>query len=252
MRTIEEVVKQYKHICWYPSAGNDLRALLFLSEWYYRKHNVPLDEGQVFPELFILTDMRGLYDSFENSDYYDQGKLNHICYRRCEPGASILHASYMGRYTDIRVKSIEELRSHEFSYDPEMTSCPRTGNYNSAFFLEVEVETRKYETTNRYPAKVLYISVQNEFFIREFLVPNRVKVEYQVLVRYGREPKVPLSEELPHKIIRSHKKLGIRYLISNDDYVKVAYPDGTFYEPFYSINGSQWSGYGAVNWYKLT
>ena len=51
MRTTEEAIKQYKHICWYPSAGHDFRELLYISDWYYQKNNVPRDRGQKMPDL---------------------------------------------------------------------------------------------------------------------------------------------------------------------------------------------------------
>ena len=252
MRTIDEVVKQFEHICWYPSAGNDFRVLLFLSDWYYKKHNVPLEEGQVLPELFILTDLQGLHDIFQPKDFVRDDKLGLTSYRRCEPGSKILHATYMGRYTDITLINLEELESYDFAFNPQMTSFRPGRTYNSAFLLEVEVETKKYETISRFTANVLYVSVQNEFFIKEFLVPNKTKVEYQVLIRYGRDSAIPRSEELPPKIIRSYRNLGIRYLISNEEYVSDAFPESMLDEPIYSISGGQWSGYGAVNWYRLT
>ena len=251
MRTIEEAINEFKHICWYPAAGCDFRPLLFLSEWYYKKCDVPMDEGQMLPDLFVLTDVQGLRDVFEAADFKRCDELGNYIYRPCEVGARILHATYKNRYTDITVKSIEELQSHEFSFDPEISSPERGPNYNSAFMLEVEVESKKFGETNKWSAKVLYISVQNEIFIKECLAPGKIRVVYQVLVRYGHFGSAnPLSEELPVKIVRNREKLGIRYLISNTEYIKAAYPDG-FIEPFYSINGFQWSGYGAVNWYKV-
>ena len=251
MRSIEEVIRQFEHVCWYPSAGCDFRALLFLSDWYYKKFDVPTDEGQVLPDLFVMTDMMGLHDVFEPRDLERYDRYGSYSYRPCEPGAKILHATYMGRYTNITVNSIEELQDHEFSFDRGIP-CPEPGpNYNSAFLLEVEVESKKYDKINKWPATVLYISVQNEAFIKECIIPGKIRVEYQVLVRYGHcGGEIPPSEELPAKIVRNRKKLGIRYLISNTVYIEDAYPDG-FIEPFYSISGSQWSEYGAVNWYKV-
>ena len=224
--------------------------LLFLSDWYYEKHKVPLDEGQKLPDLFVLTDISGLDDSFrtwETTTFTGE----HISMTSCTPGACILHATYLGRYTKIIVKRLEELQNHRFTFNSEMTFLKCSSSYNSAFLLEVEVESKKYGIINKYSTNVLYIAVQNEFFIKEFLVPNKITVEYQVLVRYGRDSKIPRSEELPSKILRSYRERGTKYLISNEEYVSDAFPDG-FVDPIYSINGSQWSCYGPVNWYKLT
>ncbi|MBO4426391.1 MAG: hypothetical protein J5776_05230, partial [Clostridiales bacterium] len=91
MRSIEEVIKDYKHVCWYPSAGSDFRALLFLSDWYYKKNDVPMDEGQVLPDLFVMTDIMSIHDIFEPLDFKRYDKLGEYSYRPCEPGSRILH-----------------------------------------------------------------------------------------------------------------------------------------------------------------
>ena len=54
MRTIEDAIKNYNHICWYPSAGEDFKPLLFISNWYYKKNSVPMDEGQVLRNCLIF------------------------------------------------------------------------------------------------------------------------------------------------------------------------------------------------------
>lgn len=93
MRTTEEAIKQFKHICWYPSAGKDFRPLLFISNWYYKKNNVPIDDGQEFPDLFILTDHCGLFDSHGDTsclgDAYYQLKEGF-----CEPNAQLVDIEY--------------------------------------------------------------------------------------------------------------------------------------------------------------
>ena len=253
MRTIEEVAKQYNHICWYPSAGSDFRALLFLTDWYYEKHNVPVEEGQVLPDLFIFTDLHGLRNWFEPAEYEIAEGVGHISYSSCVPETSILHASYKARYTDIYLKKIEELKSYRFSLDSDYNS-ERDQDYNSAYFLEVEVETKKYGTVKNYSARVLYISVQNEYFAKEFLIPNKICVEYQIIIRYGCG--FGGAKEGPTWIIQSYKELGIRYLIANEEYVDSTECEATCkscptFKVIYSIDGKQWSGYGRVSWYRL-
>ena len=48
MRITLEVLKEYNHICWYPSAGVDFKPLLFISDWYYKKNNVPRTKCLIF------------------------------------------------------------------------------------------------------------------------------------------------------------------------------------------------------------
>ena len=65
MNLIDEI-KKFKHICWYPSAGADFRALLFFSEAFYSDYSgffryskpyaYPDDAERIVPDLFIFND----------------------------------------------------------------------------------------------------------------------------------------------------------------------------------------------------
>ena len=46
MIDIETMIKSYKRICWYPSAGADFRELLFLSEQYCKRKDVPVSSTE--------------------------------------------------------------------------------------------------------------------------------------------------------------------------------------------------------------
>ena len=123
MRTTGEAIKQFKHICWYPSAGKDFRPLLFISDWYYMKNNVPKDDGQKYPDLFILTDLCGLFGSHGDTscfgDAYYQLKEGF-----CEPDARLAHIEYKNSSTEIIVKKIEKLRDLGLPFDHD---CFRNG-----------------------------------------------------------------------------------------------------------------------------
>ena len=252
MRTVLEAIKDYKHICWYPSAGNDFRALLFLSDWYYEKYNVPRDDGQVLPDLFVMTDYTGLHEWRANGDERKEYAL--LEQDICPPGTRLVEAYYHSTHTFVTVKRFEKLEDLTLSFDPERTNFDPSPAYNTACLLEVEVESRKFGITNTFDATVLYVTCQNEAFANEFLIPNAIKAEYQLIIRYGEAMGGALLG--PAWIIRSCKELGIKYLIANSRYVNGNDENGdsictTQYEELYSISGGQWSDYGKVGWYKL-
>lgn len=254
MRTTQEAIKDYKHICWYPSASNDFRPLLFLSDWYYDTYNVPRDEDQVMPDLFILSDLTGLHGWMNEEMYKDVYAL--IEQGICPPGTCLVEEYYHSTRTIITVKSFERLKDLPLTYDPALTRFEPSPAYKSSYLINVDVESRKFGITRHFDATVLYIAGQNESVAKDFLIPSKVKVEYQVLVRYGTG--FGGANQGPEWIIRSYRDLGIKYLISNDEYLLNAMNGKNMegaapqYEELYSIDGIQWSKYGKVAWYKLS
>ena len=94
MRSTQEAIRQYKHICWYPSAGKDFRSLLFLSDWYFRNNELALDEGQELPDLFVFTDYQGLSDYYEE-EYGKEG------FEFLKPGFRLIEKEYYSNSTTI-------------------------------------------------------------------------------------------------------------------------------------------------------
>ena len=253
MRTTEKAIKQFKHICWYPSAGKDFRPLLFISDWYYKKNNVPRDDGQVFPDLFILTDLCGLFDSYGDTaclgDAYYQLKDGF-----CELDSNLICVSYKNSSTEIIVKKYERLRDLDLPFDKDYAFFDKASDYNSSILLNVEVVSRIYDVTNRYETSILYVAALNEFFADNFLIPNGIKTEYQVIVAYGG---FGGGHNGPQWIAQRYKELGTKYLIGNSYgwcNLSEEYPDkpAPRCEYLYHIDGEQWSKGQPVIWYKLT
>ena len=250
MRTVEEVIRQYEHVCWYPSAGSDFRALLFLSDWYYKKYDVPMDEGQVLPELFVMTDYMGLrmFDGEQHifGEAYEQIQRGH-----CEPGSSLLHVKYKNNSTEIVVKRYEKLCNLSLPYDSRLLYQEEPAVYNSAFLIEVEVISRSYDVTNRYETAILYVAAENQLFAERVLIPNGIKTEYLVIMNYGAG--FGGGNGISYKwILRDYKELGIGYVVSNQfpagDGSDTDYPE---LADFYGIDGVQWTRGNPVVWYRV-
>lgn len=249
MRTVLEAIKPYKHICWYPSAGRDFRSLLFISDWYCNKFNLPKDEGQEMPDLYVFTDYVG-FPVWYREDYEREGK------GFLKPGFCLVDNAYYSNSTKITVKAVERLRDLNLSFDRELADFDNNSLYNSAFLMEVEVESMLEGVVTKYGTTVLYVMALNEAFYQEFILPNQIRMEYQVIVRYG-EGMFGGARLHPAWIIKSYKDLETRYLISEVDYVtEAAKKDesgmpGPSLERIHTINGKQWSQHDEIGWYKI-
>ena len=228
MRSFEEVIKQYNHVCWYPSAGNDFRALLFLSEWYYDLNHVDHGDDNAFPNLFILTDYQWLGNSFSSEEE--------------TPKYIVGDALYEDHRTRIIIKSIEQLRKLDLLYNSKLTYGDRPSAYNSVILFSVEVESKFRGSINRYRTSILYITIQNEMFVNDLIKPNNLSIEYLVLIRYGTG-----FLGLSYISVISNKKYVTDYSQSRESGVLTQQLN-----EFYSIDGKQWSNYGDVGWYSVS
>lgn len=250
MRSTVDALKQFKHICWYPSAGMDFRPLLFISGWYCGKFGISMDEGQEMPDLFVLTDYCG-FPSYFREEYKKEG------FDFLKPGFRLIENEYYSNSTKITVKSVERLRDLGLPFDRELACFDNNQAYNSSFLMEVEVESKLDGIVTTYDANVLYITALNELFYNEIILRHHIKVEYQVLVRYG-EGIGGGAMLNPSWIIRSYKELGTKYLISELRYVDDAEIDENSDKPMpvlekiYSINAKQWSQHDAeIGWHRV-
>ena len=253
MRTTLEAIRAYKHICWYPSAGKDFRPLLFISEWYYRKNNVPTDDGQEFPDLFIFTDLCGMFDSFGDTDCLGDAYYQ-IRNGFCEPDSRLISIAYKNSSTEIVVKHFERLSDLNLPFDHEYAFCEKASDYNSSLLMNVEVRSRINDVVNVYETSILYVAALNEFFAEEFLIPNKIRTEYQVIVAYGG---FGGGHYPPDWILQKYKEFGTRYLIGMDygwKHLSETHPDkpAPDCEDIYAVDGDQWSKGSPVIWYRLT
>lgn len=255
MRTTEDAIRQYNHICWYPSAGEDFKTLLFISYWYYQKNSIPMDEGQVLPDLFIFTDYVGFHS--RDTDLRGYGEAyEQIQNGYCEPGSSFIHVSYKNSSTDIIVKSFEKLRDLQLPFNTELAAFEKGLDYNSAFLMKVEVISRINEEVNTYETSIMYVAALNEMFAERVLIPNRIKTEYLIIIRYGTGFGGGNGKGFTW-ILSDYKELGIKYLVTShcvqrefsETESDKSYPNIT---GIYGIDGKQWTKDVPVVWYKLT
>jgi hypothetical protein len=222
-------------IGWYPSAGRDFRALIYLSK-VYSKRNPPTEPEPPSPDLFLFTD----YYPWDASSFLYKGTI------------------YSDKKTKVVVEHMEELPSLSLPVDNNLVDFPKGGSItNEVVFLKINVIS---STHGFFSYPVLYAFAVNETFYCKKLVPNKAKISHLIHIRYGggcggggKASGVWLVHVL--------KNLGCELFItdnhyhwqSGDEYALTLCPSiSTSNEsqltPIRTLGGKYWSGHGNVTW----
>ena len=147
-------------IAWYPSAGQDFRALLYLTD-NYSKHNPGSKQDPPSPDLFLFTD----YFPWSSSKFLDSKTI------------------YKDDRTIMSVESIEELPKLQLPLHSEIIDFPEGSKAtNRVLFLNVKIESDRLGNMS-FP--VLYAFAENETFYCQKLIPNKAIISHIVHIRYG-------------------------------------------------------------------
>jgi len=256
---VKSIIQNHKKICWYPSAGADFRTLLFLSKQYCAKKNVNIDTNEL-PDLFVFTDCKPQDISFSSKNGYTEiNKLN------CSIANEIkfLYASYDCQ-TIIRVNKICNCDDLNIPSNDNLFYLTKSENYGKVFYMQVHISS---QSLGEWDTDILYILIENTGFAFDFLIKNRVFVDYIVRVRYGDsfggsalqgEWLLKLIKPLKVKYFLSNKveeksfkyipselsKIyqNYEYIWSNTDIIQLT--------EFYCVSEKSWSKQGDIHWYK--
>ncbi len=264
---VSDVLKRYRHICWYPSAGSDFREVLFLSEQYYKWKDVPKDSGQVLPDLFLLTDVYPNPDTFTGGYGIDPNvngytHIYKLTNRTIKPGDYLFSGTRL--LTDIRIDSLERLKNVSPDINEAVCNMRRESYTGTAYLFHVTVTSGLLGT---WKTDVLYAVTENVAFAKDVLLAEHIPVEYVIQIRYGNGfGGSRISGDWLSLLLKS---LGCRYFIANDQYCRIYDPDDLLvekvikeifnngelqapdYELIYNIDGVQWSNYGPVLWTRI-
>jgi len=231
-------IKKPPQIAWYPSAGWDFKALLFLHKGFTEIHPAKKEviEPQS-PDLFIFTD----YAPFIPEDFTDPG---YIIFEDSNTKISIVDLEYLPQirldnHTDIVWKD-----SNEYT--------------NKVFFFEIEVVSNRF---GKYTVPVIYVCVENEAFCSRFLLPQQISLSHIIHVRYGGGCGGGGSASGAW-IINILKSLSCKVFITDghhdwqngDEAAIHCYPNlkkenqQTHLKRFRKIPGEWWSNHGDVSW----
>lgn len=147
-------------IAWYPSAGEDFRALFYLNPKFSYLHPAVVQEPQP-PDLFLFTD----YYPWQNSSFLDKVTI------------------YSDHKIQIIIESIEELPRLDLPLHDEIVHIPEGGPATDrAVFLIIRVESDRLGSIT---CPVLYAFAENEIFYCKKLIPNKAIITHLIHVRYG-------------------------------------------------------------------
>ncbi len=148
-------------ICWYPSAGEDFRALMYLSEKYILELNPSSEEEPLPPDIFVFTD----YYPWSPSTFLDNRTI------------------YADSRTSVYIKDLEELPKTNLKLHKELVDFPEgsivTGR---TIFMNIVIDSNRLEKIT-YP--VLYCFAENEEFYLKKIQANKGIITHVVHVRYG-------------------------------------------------------------------
>ena len=152
--------KPEPRIAWYPSAGEDFRALLYLSK-QYSDLNPATKEEPAPPDVFLYTD----YFPWKNSRFLDHKVI------------------YTDNNTSISLIAIEELPMLILPVPAELVDFPEGSKAtNRCLFLKVVVYS---ETLGAYEVPVIYCFAENTVFFKDILLANKAKISHVIHIRYG-------------------------------------------------------------------
>jgi hypothetical protein len=224
-------------IAWYPSAGNDFRALLYLSSHYADAFPASKPEPTA-PDMFVFTDYLPYREPKYSKGYVvkDDGK------------------------TLMTIADIEELPRLELPLHSEHVVFPDAGRaIGRVFFMIVEITSN---VLGSYAYPVLYVVSSNEAFCCEVLLPHNARISHIIHVRYGaalggsrttgiwitHAIKPLLTEVLVMDRYNGWRKADLNVL----DYCK-ALPSQIDYNlrPIRTVPELLWSDHGDVTWYVV-
>jgi hypothetical protein len=227
-------------IAWYPSAGTDFRALLYLHP-SYSAHRPLEEEEPAPPDLFLFTD----YFPWSSSTFLDN-RLVFDDYR-----------------TYIVVKEMEMLPDLVFPLDKDIVHFPDGSKAtHRVIFMNLKVHSNKL---GEFTWPLLYVFSVNEMFCGKCLIPNEAQLSHVIHIRYGGGcgGGGSASGIWIQNVLR---KLGCEYFITDNHYywqngdLKAAqlFPElgwedeNLLLTPLRKIHSIGWSGHGDVVWNKVS
>jgi len=147
-------------IAWYPSAGEDFRALLYLHPSFSHLNPASRQEPQP-PDLFLFTD----YFPWQDSTFMDKKTI------------------YSDNKTTVKIEHIEELPRLNLPLHEELVDFKEgSAATDRAVFLKIRIDSDRLGSIS-YP--VVYAFAENETFYCKKLVPSKATISHIIHVRYG-------------------------------------------------------------------
>lgn len=225
-------------VAWYPSAGADLRDLLYLNAGF-RVHCPARGEEPAAPDLFLHTD----YCVAGADDFLDH-RLVHLDER-----------------TRISVTVIEELPRLQLPFYGEIVAFGRNRVTDRVVFMELEVVSHRL---GMFRVPVVYAFVENAAFCARALLPHAARISHVVQVCYGHG--LGGGRAGPEWVRRQLGRLGAEVFVTDPHDVTDCYHEEVYgffpeleaplmntveWEAIRELPHASWGGYGSVKWRRV-
>lgn len=222
-------------IAWYPSAGEDFRALLYLHSSYSIK-KPPLTHEPQSPDIFLFTD----YYPWEYSTFLDK---------------RIIYSDFN---TTVYIEHIEELPDLKLPLHKELVDFPDGSKVtDKCIFLNIKITSNSLGIIC-FP--VIYAFAENETFFCKKLIPNGAMTSHIIHVRYGGgcggggkssgiwllNVLKKLNCELFVTDSHYHWQSGDEFALKNCS--SIPKESDAALTPIRIIPSNSWSGHGDVSW----
>lgn len=225
-------------VAWYPSAGTDLRDVLYLNPGY-RTVNPPVIEEPDAPTVFVHTD----YFIGDHSTFLD---------------TPIVHRD---DNTTIRVGDIEELPRLELPLHEDLVAFGPSVATHRVVFFTAHVDSHRL---GRFTSPILYVFSENAAFCSECLLRHAARISHVVQVRYGHS--LGGGRAAPGWIRGQLSRLGAEVFVTDTAHDGFCLHEAVL-EHFPVLSGpdvdpadwpvirrlplAHWNGYGPVTWYRV-
>ena len=212
-----EVLKD-KTICWYPSAGEDFRPLLYLSEQYVSTRDA-IKNISPLPELFVFTDYHNSYfdSNYKGLKALSEGTLRKGDYLFDDSVRGTLH--FDCKNTKIKVLSIKKIDIDISEFDHSLAGNEPSARYGTGYLMDVQImstdKTRIKNNLGTYDMHILYIFAENSAFAEIFLRES-IRVDFLLRIRYG--VSFGGSRDTDGEWLKyAAPKLGVKYFLEETD-----------------------------------
>lgn len=223
-------------IAWYPSAGVDFRALIYLHPHYTSINKQCEITEPKSPDLFLFTD----YFPWDNLRFLDDRLI------------------YSDSRTIIQVDEIEELPRLNLPLHDELVHFPKGSHAtNRILFLNIRIWSNQI---GDYTFPVIYAFAENETFYCKKLIPHHATISHIIHVRYGGGlggGGYASGGWILNVLKKLHCEVfltdGQHFLQSGDEFAMKMCPsipreNNLQLKPFRVINSIGWSDHGDVTW----
>lgn len=260
MKSVKDIIDNHSRVCWYPSAGDDFRVLMFLSKQYCEWKHVDIDANSL-PTLFILTDCYPKETPYVMSKGESEiEKLNSTKFNEIKT----LYRS-IDRRTVITVSQRWYLQGLDIPFNDNLFSLGCSYNYGKAFYWKVHIKSKQL---GEWDTEVIYILTENTGFAFEYLIPQNISIDYIVRVRYGEF--FGGSTVSGQWLLKLIKPLNVKYFLSNylnersfmyvPEQLEECYSnwseiwkntDAIQLNEVYCVEEKTWSNQGDIHWYRM-